>query len=229
MSINFIRYDKWVRRSIFFLSTFPAIYLSLGYIFNDLGINPFARMIKVSGHTTIVFVLITLGITPLRRWLTWCFSFARGLRWGKRLADWNMLIKLRKMIGIYAFFYGSTHIFMYLYFEIDFHWQDIYYDFIQRNFLVFGGAAWIFLFLLTITSPLYCRKKMGRWWRKLHRLMYPLAILSVCHAYYAVKVTERLWPTIYFLIAFIFLLHRVLVIYIKKIRRADDTGLEASR
>lgn len=228
MSFNLHDYHKPIRIVLFIVSAIPALCLAQMYITENLGINPFATLIKVSGHVAVIFVLITLAITPVRRWLVWIFSFFPELHWGKRLADWNVLIKLRRMMGIYGFFYASIHLWVYCYLEMDFYWGDIYQEIFERRFMLWGLLAWICLLLLTITSPKFVVKIMRIWWRRLHRLMYPLAIFVVLHYYFAVKVTEQYQAVVYSLVVIVLLLHR-LVVHHKRHRRLNDTGMEAKR
>lgn len=228
MSFNLNIYDKPIRCVIFIVSLLPAIYLIDGYVNNRLGVNPFATLAHFSGHVTMVFIIITLAITPVRRWLTHLFRKMPSLRWGKRLSDWNVLIRARRMLGLYSFFYACIHVWTYLYLEMDFYWPDVWLEITERYFISFGIITWICLFLLAITSPHFIQRRMHAWWRRLHRLIYPLSILAVLHHYLAVKITDNT-PLFYLVIIFILLLHRFLVAYSRRLRRKDDTGMEVFR
>ena len=228
MSFNLNHYDKPIRLSLFFISLLPAIYLLYGYLSNDLGVNPFATLMQVSGHMAMLFIIVTLAITPLRRWLIRLFRLFSQLRWGKRLSDWNVLIRARRMLGLYAFFYASIHLWGYCYLEMGFYWEDIYLELMGRYFIIWGVLTWVCLLLLAITSPRAIQRRMHAWWRRLHRLMYVLSILAVVHHYLAVKVTDN-QPIWYFMLVFVLLFHRVLVARVRYLRRHDDTGMEASR
>ncbi|MBX2809886.1 MAG: ferric reductase-like transmembrane domain-containing protein [Cellvibrionaceae bacterium] len=228
MKFTATAYDKPFRLSLFFICLSPSCYLFYGYINNTLGINPFATLIQMSGHMAMLFIIITLAITPLRRWLTYGFRQFPKLQWGKRLSDWNILISSRRMLGIYAFYYATLHLWVYCYLEMDFYWPDMYLAIIERHFMLFGLASWVCLLLLAITSPHAIQRRMRRWWRRLHRLMYILPVLAAIHYYLAVKITNQ-QPIIYFIIIFILLFHRVLVARIRYLRRYNDNGMEVSR
>lgn len=191
-------------------------------------INTFQDLMVVSGHSAIVFLLITLGITPIRRWLvSLCSKFPR-LKWGKRLSDWNMLIRYRRLMGLMSFYYAVIHMLVYLYFELDFDFEEFIYDVTTRYHIPFGLVSVLLLFVLAITSFKRAVVVMGRWWRRVHRSVYAISILAVAHILLARKITDEL-PWLYAALVLIFLTHRVLVAYVRVLKRSDDTGLEHFR
>ena len=153
--------DDLFRCAVFLISACPFIYLAYGYFLENLGLNPFEVLISFTGFNALIFLLLCLAITPLRRWLTW---YSKLFKWqyGKRLVDWNFLIKTRRMMGLYAFSYACLHFFIYAYFDQGLEWEYLFEDVFERSFLMFGLAGLILLVPLTVTSPMAVRRRMGR-------------------------------------------------------------------
>lgn len=168
-----------VRPAIFALSLAPALWLSLGVWFDWLGANPIEVLIRDSGEWALRFLMLTLALSTIRRLWGW----AQGMR-------------LRRMLGLYAFFYASLHLFSYLWLDQFFFWEDIWYDIVDRPFITVGMLAFLLMTPLAITSTKAWMRKLGRRWMKLHQLVYPLSIFAVIHFFWLVKadLTE---PVIY--------------------------------
>ena len=221
------RHDGRFRLVLFFISLYPAAQLWTDFGNNGLGFNPFESLMARTGFWAMVFLLLTLAITPLRRWLGFSCKVLR-LSYGKRLADWNFLIKSRRMLGLFSFFYLSWHLAIYLHLELNWRPDWLWQDLLERPFLDLGMIAWVISFLLAITSPLWLRRRMGKNWRRLHRLMYPLCLLAVAHVVLEAKITQPL-PLTYSGIVAILLVHRILTAYFSELHRPEDTRLEAER
>lgn len=219
--------DHWFRLGLFTLSAIPGLLLLQDFITNDLGFNPFDALIARTGFWAMFYLLLTLAITPLRRWLGFVCKQLQ-LKYGKRLADWNFLIKSRRMLGLFSFFYLCWHAGIYLHLELGWDPQWGWQDIMERPFLQVGICAWILSLLLALTSPQWARRRLGRRWRQLHRAMYPLAVLAVIHVLMEAKVGEQ-EGLVYGVLASLLLLHRLLVSTINRWYRADDDGLEAKR
>ena len=147
---------------------------------SQLGANPIEVITRSLGTWTLVFLLITLSITPLRK-----------------LSGWNWLIKLRRMAGLFAFFYALLHFITYIWLDQFFDLADIYKDVIKRPFITIGFAAFVLLIPLAVTSNNAMMKKLGgKRWQMLHWLIYPIAIFAVLHYWWLVKkdITQ---PAIY--------------------------------
>ncbi|RLT95034.1 sulfite oxidase heme-binding subunit YedZ [Ketobacter sp.] len=219
--------DHWFRLGLFLFSLIPGLLLLRDTLGDGLGFNPFEALIARTGFWAMFYLLLTLAITPLRRWLGFLCKRLR-LKFGKRLADWNFLIKSRRMLGLFSFFYLSWHAGIYLHLELDWNmgwwWQDLR----ERPFLQMGLLAWILSLLLALTSPQWARRTLGKRWRQLHRAMYPLSILAVAHVLMEAKVGEQ-EGLVYATLCVTLLLHRLLVNTINRWQRADDDGLEAKR
>lgn len=223
----FNQHEGLFRLGVFIASVIPGAVLAYQYVFDQLGINPFAKLIEDSGFWAVFFMLVTLGVTPVRRWLTW-LSKAIKAGYGKRLADWNFLIKSRRQLGLWCLFYASVHFWVYMHFELDWWWEDLLFDIKERPFIAIGIGTWVCLVLLGITSPDGVRRAMGKRWRQLHRLMYVLSVAGVIHIFLEAKPNDYS-PYWYIAIASVLLLHRILVNQYKGFRRKDDTGMPSYR
>lgn len=212
---------------VFFCSAIPFTCILFHY-FRDDTPNFFKTAMSISGHSALVFLFITLGITPIRRWLVFLFCQFPRLRWGKRLSDWNKLIRFRRFFGLWAFCYAVQHFTLYMTFELDWVLEEFLYDINDRRHLWFGFSSLLLLTLLSITSFKWIIKMMKVWWRRVHRLNYLLGILATTHFYLAAKVTDP-FPALYIGLLSAFLMHRILVKYFSSLQRKDDDGMEHLR
>jgi sulfoxide reductase heme-binding subunit YedZ len=153
----------------------PLAWLALGAWRGWLGANPIETITRSTGVWTLRFLVITLAVTPLR-WAT----------------GWNDLIRFRRMLGLFAFFYGTLHLFTYLWLDQFFDWGAIAKDVVKRPFITAGFSAYVLLVPLAITSTAgMIRRLGGRAWRRLHRLAYVAAALGVVHYWWLVKLDTR--------------------------------------
>ena len=151
---------------VFFLALTPFLRL-IWYGFHDgLTANPIEFITRFTGTWAIVMLCITLAITPLR------------LTFG-----WNQLLKYRRMLGLFCFFYASLHFLTWSVIDQQLDLQAIYQDFFKRTFITLGLIAFIGLIPLAFTSTKMMQKRLGRNWAKLHQLIYPIAIFVVLHYY----------------------------------------------
>ena len=153
----------------------PLAWLALGAWRGWLGANPIETITRSTGVWTLRFLVITLAVTPLR-WLT----------------GWNEVVRFRRMLGLFAFFYGSLHLLTYLWLDQFFGWGAIAKDVVKRPFITAGFSAYVLLVPLAITSTAgMIRRLGGRAWRRLHRLAYVAAALGVVHYWWLVKLDTR--------------------------------------
>lgn len=172
-----------IKTALFLLCLVPALQLALGMQADTLGANPIEAITHASGEWTLRFLLITLAVTPLRR-LT-------GLHW---------LLRLRRMLGLFAFAYGVAHFLTYLWLDQFFDWTAIAHDILKRPFITVGFAALVLMTPLAATSNAFAIRRMGgRKWQALHRAVYAIAILGVLHYWWLVKA-DVLEPAIYALL-----------------------------
>ena len=153
----------------------PLAWLALGAWRGWLGANPIETITRSTGVWTLRFMVITLAVTPLR-WAT----------------GWNELIRFRRMVGLFAFFYGTLHLFTYLWLDQFFDWGAMAKDVVKRPFITAGFSAYVLLVPLALTSTAgMIRRLGGRAWRRLHRLAYVAAALGVVHYWWLVKLDTR--------------------------------------
>lgn len=173
---------------VFLVCLLPAGLLIYGAFMGQLGANPIEVLTRDSGTWALRFLLMTLCLSPLR-WLT-------GI---------NAIVRFRRMIGLFVFFYAVVHMSLYLWLDQFFDWHEIWLDILKRPFITIGFISFVLLIPLAITSTNGMMKRLGaRRWKGLHRLTYVIAGLSCLHYLMLIKadITE---PLIYFIIlAFLF-------------------------
>jgi len=153
-----------------------------------LGANPIEAITHATGDWTLRFLLITLAITPVRR-----------------LSGWNRVIGFRRMLGLFAFFYGTLHLLTYLWLDKFFAWSDILHDIPGRPFITIGFSAFVLLVPLALTSTAASIRRLGgRRWRVLHRLIYVAALFGVIHYWWLVKADTTLPATYLSILALLF-------------------------
>ena len=159
-----------LRRAVFVLALVPAAMLAYDAYTGNLTANPVDYITDQTGDWTITFLMISLGVTPLRR-----------------LTGWNDIIKLRRMLGLFAFFYASLHLLTWIvlvsFFDVPTMIEDIY----KRPFITIGMATFLILLALAVTSNRAAIRRLGRRWQQLHRLVYLAAIGAVIHFWWLVK------------------------------------------
>jgi methionine sulfoxide reductase heme-binding subunit len=167
---------KFTRLVIFINAVVPLALLAWDAFFHHLGANPVEFATRTTGVLTLVFLFISLTVTPLRQ--------TTGANW---------LIKFRRMLGLFAFFYGSLHLLTYVWFDKFFHLSEIVQDTLKRPFIFVGLASWLLLAPLAVTSTNAMIKRLGgKRWQRLHRLVYVTAIGGVFHYYLIVKADTRI-------------------------------------
>jgi len=181
-----------VRAVVFALALAPLAELVRLGLTGGLGANPVEFVLRWLGTWTLVALLATLSITPLR-WMT----------------GWAWLLRLRRMLGLYAFFYGTLHVTSYVWIDHFFDWTQIVDDIAKRPYLTFGFLAYVLMVPLAVTSTNSMVRRMGgRNWQRLHRLAYVSAAGGVVHYYWLVKAdTSR--PVRYALLLALLLAVRV--------------------
>ncbi|WP_438970067.1 sulfite oxidase heme-binding subunit YedZ [Methylophaga sp.] len=168
---------------LFIVCLYPFFSLVWGLFTDQLGVNPVETLTRSSGLWGLRFLLITLCVTPLR-WLT-------GI---------NQLTRFRRMLGLYAFFYATVHMLLYLGLDQFFDWSEIWRDIVKRPFITVGFINFIALLPLVFTSTNKMVKRLGgRRWKTLHRLTYFVAIAACVHFLMLVKADIR-EPVIYIFI-----------------------------
>jgi len=178
----------------FVLCASPALWLAAAWACGGLGSNPLDRLLHVTGRSALLILLLTLAVSPLRR-LSVQLARAVHARTGKRLADWNWLIRLRRMLGLYTFFYALLHTVLYAVLDAGLSWADVAEDLAERPFIALGWLALLLLAPLAATSTNAAMRALGPWWRRLHLLAYVAAVLGLTHFALQAKVVQAgPWP-----------------------------------
>jgi sulfoxide reductase heme-binding subunit YedZ len=199
--MNKILASGWTKAVVFLMCLVPALLLGSGWYKEALGPNPVENITHTTGDWTIRFLLITLSVTPLRK-----------------LLHLPMLIRFRRMLGLFAFFYGCLHLTTYLWLDQFFDWAGIWKDIYKRPYITAGFTAWILLVPLALTSTSWAIRKLGgKRWQLLHRLIYFSALAGVIHYYWLVKSDIRL-PLMYGAILLVLMLYRAIIWFRPKAR-----------
>ena len=144
----------------------------------QLGVDAVDTLLHRMGDFTLIILLATLAITPLRR-----------------LTGWNMVIRIRRILGLFGFFYLSLHFFIYVVLDQTLDWEFILVDLTKRPYTVVGFAAWLLLIPLAVTSTRGWVRRLGKRWQKLHKLVYVAVALGLLHFYWQVKA-DTLWSLV---------------------------------
>lgn len=168
LSENMIR--GWLKPIVFIACLLPLAWMVWQAFYGGLGANPIEEITHRTGDWTLRFLMITLAVSPLRR-----------------LVHWNELIRLRRMLGLFAFFYAFLHFLTYIWLDQFFMVREIVNDVIERPFITVGFAAFLLLIPLAVTSTSRIMRRLGSNWNRLHALIYLVAILGVLHFWWLVK------------------------------------------
>ena len=155
---------RWLKISVFAAALLPLLRIVFLGFQDRLGANPIEFVTRASGDWTLYFLCFTLAVTPLRR-----------------LTGINGLLKFRRMLGLYTFFYACLHFLCFLWFDHFFDLEEMWRDVLKRPFITVGFAAVMLLVPLAATSPDRIRRWLGRRWAQLHRLIYLIAVLAMLH------------------------------------------------
>lgn len=175
--------DVWLKPLVFVLALVPLAWLVVRLLTGDLGANPIEAATRYLGDWALRLLLIALAVTPLRM-----------------LTGWSVVGRLRRMLGLFAFFYVVLHLLSYVGLDQFFYWAGIWQDIVKRVYITLGMVAVLMLLPLAMTSTDKMVNRLGgRRWRRLHMLVYPAGILGVIHFYMMIKAdfTE---PLIYGLV-----------------------------
>jgi len=188
--------QRLLKLGVFVVSLMPLAVLAWNTVADNLGANPIKEITEQTGIWTLRFVLITLIVTPVRR-----------------LTGWNRVIQLRRMLGLFAFFYGGLHFMTYVWLDQFFGVQEIMADVVERPFITVGFLSFVLLIPLAVTSTTKMIKRLGgTWWQRLHRLVYGIAVGGVVHYLWLVKADVQP-PLLYGGLLAILLVYRVWAAY----------------
>jgi sulfoxide reductase heme-binding subunit YedZ len=185
---------RFTKIAIFLAALIPLERLLWRAFHEGLGANPIEVITHSTGDWTLIFVLTALSITPLRQ-----------------ITRQYWLIGLRRMIGLFAFFYGTLHFLTYIWLDKFFDVHEVLKDIVKRPFITIGFAAFVLMIPLALTSTAWSIRRLGgKNWRRLHRLIYLTAILGVIHYIWLVKADRRK-PIEYGIVLAILLAYRAIL------------------
>jgi len=182
---------KYFKLTVFVLSLIPLIIILVKIFFNNLGAEPIKEITNHTGEWTLLFLIFTLSMSPL-----------------KKITNMNIWISFRRMLGLFAFFYASLHMLTYTGLDYRFDLSAISKDILTKKYIFAGFTAWLLLIPLALTSSKKMIILLKHNWKKIHRLIYLTSILGVIHYIWLVKkdLTE---PLIYLTIILILLMLRI--------------------
>jgi len=183
-----IRYSKII---VFILCLWPLVIISLNIYYNELGAEPVKKIMNHFGEWTLIFICLTLAMSPLKRFTN--------------LAFWT---KFRRMLGLFVFFYATIHLLTYIGLDYRFDWQPIFNDVLKKKFIFIGFSAWLLLIPLAATSSQKMINLLKQNWKKLHRIVYIIAIFGALH-YIWLSKTIFFKPLIYSVIIVVLLILRI--------------------
>ena len=177
---------------LFILIIFPSLLWAYQFVTGNLGVNPIEKLMDELGLMALRLIIITLMITTL-----------------SNIKNLKSIVVLRRMIGLFAFYYVCLHFSTYIVLDHFLDMQFIIQDIIKRPFITFGFISFLFLIPLASTSTNNMIKRLGfKLWKKIHYLIYPVAILASMHFYVLVRA-DKTEPVIYMGIIILLLLHRI--------------------
>ena len=171
-----------VKVIVWILCLLPVLRLVAGALLGQLGTNPIELITRSTGTWTLVLLCCTLAVTPLRQ-----------------ITGWVWLLKLRRLLGLFVYFYVCLHLTTWVWFDQWFDINDMFKDVIKRPFITIGMAAFLLLTPLALTSNKFAMKRLGRRWGLLHKSVYLIGILAVVHYWWLVK-KDLTQPIIYALV-----------------------------
>ena len=183
--------SKYLKLSVFILSIAPFLLISYKIFFNKLGPEPVKEITHFTGEWTLIFICLTLAMSPL-----------------KKFTNSNFWINIRRMLGLFIFFYATLHLLIYVGIDYRFDWEPIINDVVKKKYIYIGFSAWLLLIPLALTSSKKMMKLLKHNWKKLHRLFYIIAIFGSLHFIWLSK-TIFFKPLIYTVIILILLSFRV--------------------
>ena len=167
-----------LKTAIWVIGLAPILWLTVSFFQRNLGINPVEKIIHIQGRWTLVFLLATMAVTPIRR-----------------LTGWNRIIQVRRLIGLFAFAYACIHFLAYAGMDQLFALSYILEDVRDRRYITAGFAGLVLMIPLAVTSTRGWIRRLGKRWQRLHRLAYVAAGLGVLHYFWKVK-GDTFWPLV---------------------------------
>ena len=182
---------KYFKPFVFILCLWPLGIIISDIYYNNLGAEPVKKIMNHFGEWTLIFICLTLAMSPL-----------------KRITNLSFWIKFRRMLGLFVFFYATIHLLTYVGLDYRFDWQPIFNDVLKKKYIFIGFSAWLLLIPLAVTSSQKMIKILKHNWKNLHRLIYVIAIFGSLH-YIWLSKTIFFKPLIYTTIIVVLLALRI--------------------
>ena len=212
--MNLTQRYRFIYKPLVFVASLLPLALMLcgaaGWFGQSLGADPVKRLEHECGKTALNLLLLTLAVSPVRE-----------------LAGLPQLLRLRRMLGLFAFFYAVVHFSVYLVLDLELNFRTLGADIAKRPYITIGFTALLLLVPLAVTSTNRMMRRLGRRWQSLHRLIYLIAILGVWHFYWQVKRDVR-EPLIYAGVLALLLAYRVLRARLRRAAAPSPPGRSAA-
>lgn len=186
--VNATKKIKWKKILVHGLGIIPIFMLGYRFVWGNMGANPIEEVSHFTGDWTLVFLALSLSVSPLHKWFP-------------KLA----LLPHRRTLGLYCFFYATLHILNYIVVDRLFDWNEISTDILKRRYIYVGLFGYLILFALALTSHRAAIKKLHKYWKPLHRMVYLAAIAGVVHFFWLVKadLTKPIFWGVIFILLFV--------------------------
>lgn len=191
MALSRVLKSAWAKPVLHLLCLVPLSALVWAAFNDGLGANPVEKLTHETGEWTLRLLLVTLALTPLRQW-----------------SGEGAWIRFRRMLGLYCYFYCCCHFLIWFIADHSLDPGAMFEDIVKRPYITLGFSAFLLLLPLALTSNQAMLRRLGRRWKTLHKLVYPILLLGIAHFLWLVKA-DYLEPGIYAIIAGVLLLHRV--------------------
>lgn len=202
---------RYLKPALFLLALLPLALLVADAGAERLGANPVESITHRTGDWALRFLLLTLALTPLRR-----------------LSGWSWPLRLRRMLGLFAFFYASLHLLAWVWLDQWFDGAAMLEDVLQRPYITLGMAGFLLMLPLALTSTRAAMRRLGRRWQALHRLVYLVGMLGVLHYLWLTRA-DYLEPGVYALVLAVLLAFRVPLGWLRGLLGAAPLMLQARR
>lgn len=200
--------SAWLKVAAHAACAVPFAWLVADTVRDTLGPDPVAQITHRTGIWALRLLLVTLAVTPLRR-----------------LTGRAELVRFRRLLGLWAFFYACAHLATYLVLDLGGYWPQVFEDIVERPFITVGFLAWLLLVPLAATSTRAAMRRLGRNWQRLHRAVYAVGVLAVLHFAWLVKSGEeiaRREPLVYGAILAVLLLARAVPALARRLRKPPE-------
>jgi sulfoxide reductase heme-binding subunit YedZ len=205
------KYWVIIKICVFLLNLSPFVLLLIAAIQNQLGANPVQALHHGFGDWTLRFLCIGLALSPY-----------------KKITGQNWPTRFQRMIGLFSFFYATLHFLVFIVLDLSFSWDAFKDEVSESPYILMGLLTYFLMIPLAATSTKAMQKRLGKNWKKLHRLVYVIAITALIHYFWLVKA-DYSQPLVYALIIFLLLSYRMLLFFLKKTNKKQSLSGRANK